>query len=70
MKNKNLNDWIFNWNCYTEQWRAVKRDDYKELFNNNNSPLVLRSSRFQTLVDLINRTDGNKEKIESLTKIS
>lgn len=64
--NKNLYDWIFHFNPYEKIWSAVKRDNYNELFNNYKSNKVLKSKNINTLQEIINKTDGEKDKIEKI----
>lgn len=62
----NLYDWVFNYNPYTDKWRAAKRDNYTDLFSKSLEDTVLSSSRIETLVELITKTDGDRVKIEAL----
>jgi hypothetical protein len=59
----NISGWIFNYNDYTHLWSAAKREDYFELFNGNKGR-VLSSSNIETLIELINKTDGDPTLIE------
>lgn len=68
MRYKNLSNWVIVYNQHTDQFRATKRENYNELFNDNNSPLVLRSNTFNTLAELIELTNGDKDKINQLIK--
>lgn len=61
-----LYDWVFNFNPYKNIWNAVKREDYKDLFNESASDNVLSSSNIETLTSLIEKTDGDKDKIQEL----
>ena len=62
---KNLDQWVFC--CDREgQWKAAKREHYKELWNNHKSEHVLRSSNPDTLVELISITNGDLNKINNL----
>ena len=66
--NTNLQDWVFNFNPYTSLWNGVKRDNYKDLFNNNESKNVLRSKDINTLTALIEKTNGDAAEIQKLLK--
>lgn len=57
-------DWVFHYNIYTNLWEAAKRDNYFELFNGGKN--VLRSSDIKTLITIINRTNGDNDKISKL----
>lgn len=66
--NKNLHDWLFHYNIYTNKWEAVKRDNYSELFSGDKGN-VLKSSRIETLIELISKTNGDKAKLNNLVKL-
>ena len=48
-----LQQWVFVYNPYQEQWQAAMRKDMNELWNNCQSNKVLRSKKIQTLENLI-----------------
>jgi predicted component of type VI protein secretion system len=50
---ENLQQWVFVYNPYQEQWQAAMRKDMNELWNNSQSKKVLRSKKIQTLENLI-----------------
>jgi len=62
-----IHNWIFNFNEHTQKWVAVTRDNYFDLFNSSNSENCLKSSSIDTLIELINKTNGDIEKIKVLT---
>lgn len=62
----NLQEWVFHYNIYTKKWEAVKRDNYNDLFCDQTSPHIIRSSRILTLVDIISKTDGDLDQIKKL----
>ena len=53
MNNEALLDWIFNYNPYDQTWRACKREDYLLLFSNPKRDEILKSSKIETLIDVI-----------------
>ncbi len=61
-----VSDWLFNYNNITKTWRAVKRDDQAQMFNGGKGRMESRS--FDTLLELINRTNGNSVKLNKLIK--
>lgn len=61
-----VSDWIFNYNSITKTWNAVKRDDQHQLFNGG--PGRIKATSFPTLLDIINRTNGDIDKINKLLK--
>ena len=67
MENKNLYGWVFTFNPYEDKWYATPRDNYFALFNGKNED-VLSSKDITTLMVLVNKTNGNKNKINDLVK--
>jgi len=65
--NDNQIQWVYTYNPFEEIWKACKREHYLELFSNNNSKNVLKSNKIDTLVDIINKTNGDLTKLK-LTK--
>jgi len=63
---ENINGWVIHKNAYTGTYNAVKREDFNLLFNDVNNPKVLKSKSFNTLEEIINKTDGDEEKIKNL----
>ncbi|GEM_PF-2527618 len=62
-----LYNWVFHFNPYTGYWNAVRREDYTNLFSNQNED-VLRSKDINTLLILIRKTNGDKSKLKSITQ--
>jgi predicted component of type VI protein secretion system len=48
-----LQQWVFVYNPYQEEWQAAMRKDINELWNNSQSKKVLRSKKIKVLEDLI-----------------
>lgn len=61
-----LGGWVFTYIEATKTWRAAKRDYYVELFNGGDN--FLASDSFNTLCEIIIKTDGDKEKLKKLIK--
>ena len=59
-------DWVFHYNTYTEEWAAIKREDYNDYWSDAKHPNVLRSKKFETLHSLLYKTKGEKKAIEKL----
>lgn len=55
---EHLHNWVFNYNPYVKKWAAIPRDMYNEYWNNNDAPSILRSSSIETLLEIINKTEG------------
>jgi hypothetical protein len=63
---KNLYGWLFTYNPFTNKWYAANRDNYSALFSDLENKNVLSSSSFETLREIIVRTNGNKNEISKL----
>lgn len=64
---KNLHNWVFNFNTYTNLWGATTRENYQALFNDRKQGVV-QSKSINTLIELIGKTNGDNLKIEKLLK--
>ena len=68
---ESLYGWIFTYNPYTKTWLATERDNYMSLFNASSvkdnylfdKGLIVGSSDYKTLIDIIIRTAGHPEKL-------
>ena len=65
MLNSNLYNWVFNYNPYINKWCACKRDNYNNLFSKSSKD-ILKATDINVLIELINKTDGNVDKINKL----
>ena len=61
-----LNDWVFHYNCHTEQWAAVPRETYNEYWSDYKHPSVIRSKQLNTLLELLHKSKGSITKIEDI----
>lgn len=59
MKNNELYGYLFTFNPYTETWLACKRDNYHELFTNQESENILKSKSVNTLIEFITKNENN-----------
>ena len=50
---ENLQQWVFVYNPYQEEWCAAMRKDMNDLWNDNQSKKVLKSKKIKVLEDLI-----------------
>lgn len=66
MKN-NLYGWLFHYNYLTKTWAAFKREDVANYFNGNLED-VLTSKKHSTLVEIITKTNGDKDLIRKMLK--
>lgn len=60
-------DWIFNYNNITKVWNAVTRDNQLQLFNGG--PDRISYKNLPTLLDTINKTNGDILAIKKLLKL-
>lgn len=63
-----LYNWVFHFNSFTNTWAAIPREDYQTYWSDSNHPSVIRSREITTLIDILYKTNGDKDKIEQLTK--
>lgn len=68
MDNQSLYDWVFRFNPLDKSWYAARREHYNDLFSDISSKNLLKSSSIKTLTEIINKTDGDVKKINSLLK--
>lgn len=63
-----LEDWVFHFNSFRNEWAAVPRETYNEYWNNYKNGSVLRSKHLNILLDLLHKSKGNKEIIEDIIR--
>jgi len=63
-----LEDWVFHYNSFTEQWAAIPRETYSEYWSNYKNAGVLRSKHLNTLLDLLHKSKGNTDIIEDIVR--
>jgi len=61
-----LYEWVFRYNNYTNNWCAVQRDNYQDLFSDVDSDNVLKSSSIETLIEIIKRINGDINNVKSI----
>jgi hypothetical protein len=61
-----LEDWVFHFNSFRNEWAAVPRETYNEYWNDYKNGSVLRSKHLNILLDLLHKSKGNKEIIEDI----
>lgn len=54
----NFHNWVFHFNVYTKQWSAIPRELYNDYWSNYELEGVIRSSKFPTLLEIIQKTEG------------
>jgi hypothetical protein len=62
-----LEDWVFHFNSFTEQWAAIPRGLYNEYWNDYKNPNILRSKSLDTLLELLHKSKGDTKLIEKIT---
>jgi hypothetical protein len=60
-----LYNWLFHYNPYKKHWSVFKREDIDGYFNGTLKN-VLKSEKYETLVELITITGGDPVKIKKL----
>jgi hypothetical protein len=61
-----LYDWIFHYNGYTKSWAAIPRDLYTQYWDKHDYPNVLKSSKLETLLELLHKSKGDIDVINKL----
>jgi hypothetical protein len=57
-------DWVINYNPFTGNWQAAHRDDVNALFNDRSK--VIESNEIMTLIEILNKTNGEQAQIDRL----
>lgn len=70
MNKQYLGDWVFHYNVFDDTWGAAKRENQQALFNDRNSDKVLKSKDIKVLIELIGKTNGDRQKINKLVQTS
>lgn len=55
---EHLYGWVFHFNPYTKQWSAVPRDLYNDYWSDSKLEGVIKSSSFNTLLEILQKTEG------------
>ncbi len=62
-------DWIFHYNGYNSTWTGFHRDDSLAYWNGSESKYaIIRSSKIETVQEIIKKTEGNKILLDELTQ--
>lgn len=65
-----LYDWIFHFNSYANLWAAIPRDSYTEYWDRHDHPNVLKSSKLETLIEILHKSKGDMGVIDNMiTKV-
>ena len=67
MRYDNLHGWYITYNQYTDKFCAAKSENKEELASGNKGNVICSSS-INTLIEIIEKTDGDKEKLNNLIK--
>lgn len=59
-----LQQYVFHFNPFNKTWYAIPRDLYTEYWSNPNVKGVLKSSKINTLIELISKGDKFIKKIK------
>lgn len=63
-----LEDWVFHFNSFRNEWNAIPRETYSDYWNDYKNAGVLRSKHLNTLLDLLHKSKGNKGIIEDIIR--
>lgn len=61
-----LEDWVFHYNIHIDKWAAIPRDNYHDYWNDFSNPNIIRSSKIETLLELLHKTKGDASLIDEL----
>jgi hypothetical protein len=61
-----LYDWVFHHNAYAKSWAAIPRDVYTEYWDKHDHPNVLRSSKLETLLEILHKSKGDPDVIHNM----
>jgi hypothetical protein len=61
---ENLYDYVFHYNPYDKVWSAIPRESQHSYWNGNPSEDVIKSSKIETLVELITKGRNFVQKIK------
>lgn len=59
-----LQQYVFHFNPFNKTWYAIPRDKYTDYWSDSNTKGVLKSSKIQTLIELISKGDTFIKKIK------
>ena len=63
-----LYDWVFHYNHYNETWSAIPRDMYNKYWDNYDLPGVIKSSKIETLLELLHKSKGDVDLLNEIVK--
>jgi hypothetical protein len=62
----NIYEYVFWYNHFTELWYAIPREESAAFFNDNNSsPNTIKSTKIETLIELLNKPQLAKAVLQS-----
>ena len=63
-----LYDWVLHFNPYTNLWAAVPKDLYRQYWDKYDLPGVIRSSKIETLLELLHKSKGDIDLLNEMVK--
>ena len=66
MTNNEIHGWVFT--KIGDTWIAATRDDYNYIWNDINHEHLLKSSKMETLIEIIIKCEGELDKILKFKK--
>jgi hypothetical protein len=64
--NAHLHDYVFHYNIFTRRWAAIPRECYQGYWSDMTHPGIVRSSSFETLVDLVKRISVDPQFLDKI----
>jgi len=61
-----LYDYVFHYNGHNKMWAAIPRELYTDYWADYNKSGILRSKSIKTLITILHKTGGDKNKISKL----
>ena len=62
-----LEDWVFHYNSFRDEWAAVPRETYTQYWSQYDHPSVLRSKHLTSLLELLHKSKGDMTVINKIT---
>lgn len=65
IRDEYLQNWVFHYNPYREIWYAIPRESYLKFWQGGETDGVQKSQNLTTLLELLYKTQGNIDKMNS-----
>jgi len=61
-----LFSYVFHYNAHNKTWAAIPRELYNDYWSDSAKPGILKSKSIETLIEILYKTGGDKNKIGKL----